>query len=289
METVGERIKKMRLEKNWTQKDLALHLGLKNDTAIANYESNYSIPKDDIKYKLCEIFDCTMDYLMGNSYYKNYEDFVRIDELTLNYKRTAEETQILCAALNYLNTHENVPIGNVIDNFTANLPINKQNLLKSIIEHLHYRYHGTIPDKSNSTSSTNNLHMCPVYGQICAGQPNWAEECLEGYLPIDPNLMGIINPEECFFLRVDGESMNKIIRNGAYALIRKQNVVENGDIAVVLIDGCDATLKKFSQNGNIVILNPQSNLNEFEPLAIDLTHTHVEILGKYIGKFEMNV
>ena len=64
MKTTGERIKQMRLEKNWTQKDLALHLGLKNDTAIANYESNYSIPKDEIKYKLCEIFDCTMDYLM---------------------------------------------------------------------------------------------------------------------------------------------------------------------------------------------------------------------------------
>lgn len=48
-----------------------------------------------------------------------------------------------------------------------------------------------------------NFYRCPVYGKISAGQPNWAEECLEGYLPIDPNLMGIVNPEECFFLRVD--------------------------------------------------------------------------------------
>lgn len=64
METTGERIKKMRLANNWTQKDLAMRLGLKNDTAIANYESNYSIPKDEMKYKLCEIFNCTMDYLM---------------------------------------------------------------------------------------------------------------------------------------------------------------------------------------------------------------------------------
>lgn len=64
METIGERIKYLRLEKNWTQKDLAMQLGLKNDTAVANYESNYSIPKDEIKYKLCELFECTMDYLM---------------------------------------------------------------------------------------------------------------------------------------------------------------------------------------------------------------------------------
>lgn len=51
--------------------------------------------------------------------------------------------------------------------------------------------------------SKNNFYPCPVYGKISAGIPNWVEECLEGYLPIDPNLMGIVNPEECFFLKVN--------------------------------------------------------------------------------------
>lgn len=54
--------------------------------------------------------------------------------------------------------------------------------------------------------------MCPVYGQIPAGEPNWAEECVEGRLPLDPNLMNIVDPEECYFLRVNGESMNKVIK-----------------------------------------------------------------------------
>ena len=88
------------------------------------------------------------------------------------------------------------------------------------------------------------FHMCPVYGKISAGIPNWAEECLEGYLPIDPDLMGIVNPDECFFLRVDGESMNKEIRNGAYALIRKQDIVENGEIAAVLVNRIYCNTKK---------------------------------------------
>lgn len=57
--------------------------------------------------------------------------------------------------------------------------------------------------KTLNNYSNSNFYRCPVYGKISAGLPNWAEECLEGYLPIDPNLMGIINPEECFFLRVD--------------------------------------------------------------------------------------
>ena len=132
----------------------------------------------------------------------------------------------------------------------------------------------------------NNLHMCPVYGQISAGQPNWAEECLEGYLPIDPNLMGIINPEQCFFLRVKGESMNQLIKNGAYALIRKQDIVENGEIAVVLVNGDEATLKKFIQHGDVIVLEPMSDDPNFKTQIYD-KNTRIQILGKYIGKFEM--
>lgn len=130
------------------------------------------------------------------------------------------------------------------------------------------------------------IYACPVYGRISAGQPNWAEECIEGRLPIDPNLMGIIDPEECYFLRVNGESMNKVIDNGAYALIRKTDWVENGEIAVVLVNGFDATLKKFSKQGDLVVLEPMSNDNSFQVQIYD-KNTPVEVIGKYIGKFEM--
>lgn len=131
------------------------------------------------------------------------------------------------------------------------------------------------------------FYMCPVYGQISAGQPNWAEECIEGRIPIDPSLMDIIDPEECFFLRVNGESMNKVIRNNAYALIRKQDIVENGEIAVVLVNGFDATLKKFSKQGDLVVLEPMSDDPSFQVQVYD-KNTTIKILGKYIGKFEMN-
>lgn len=132
----------------------------------------------------------------------------------------------------------------------------------------------------------NKLYACPVYGQISAGQPNWVEECIEGRLPIDPNMMNIVNPEECFFLRVNGESMNKVIKNGAFALIRKTDWVENGEIAVVLVNGFDATLKKFSKQDDLVILEPQSTDENFKTQVYD-KNTSIKILGKYIGKMEM--
>lgn len=131
------------------------------------------------------------------------------------------------------------------------------------------------------------FYMCPVYGKISAGIPNWAEECLEGYVPIDPNLMDIVNPEECFFLKVNGESMNKVIRNGAYALIRKQDIVKDGEIAAVLVNGFEATLKKFTKQEDLVILEPMSDDASFTTQVYN-KDTDIKILGKYIGKFEMN-
>lgn len=133
---------------------------------------------------------------------------------------------------------------------------------------------------------SDKIYMCPVYGQIPAGEPNWAEECIEGRLPLDPNLMNIVDPEECYFLRVNGESMNKIIKNGAYALIRKADWVENGDIAVVLVNGYDATLKKFTRNNDVVVLEPMSNDPTFQT-QIYTKDTPIKIIGKYIGKMEM--
>lgn len=130
------------------------------------------------------------------------------------------------------------------------------------------------------------LYMVPVYGQISAGIPNWAEECIEGRIPIDPVLFNIVDPEECFFLRVNGESMNKLIKNGSYALIRKQDFVENGEIAAVLVNGFDATLKKFNKQGDLVVLEPMSDDSSFQVQIYD-KNTPIKVIGKYIGKFEM--
>lgn len=130
------------------------------------------------------------------------------------------------------------------------------------------------------------FYMCPVYGEISAGQPNWAEECIEGRIPIDPVLFNIVDPEEHFFLRVNGESMNKLVRNGSYALIHKQDIVRDGEIAVVLVNGFEATLKKFSKQGDFVVLEPMSNDESFKTQIYD-KNTPIKILGKYVGKFEM--
>lgn len=140
---------------------------------------------------------------------------------------------------------------------------------------------------NNIDENEKQYYMCPVYGQISAGQPNWAEECIEGRIPLDYEMMNILDPEEHFFLKVNGESMNKVIRNGAFALIHKQDMVNDGEIAVVLVNGYDATLKKFTRQGDMIILEPESTDTSIKTQVYDKT-TPIKILGKYVGKMEIN-
>ena len=141
--------------------------------------------------------------------------------------------------------------------------------------------------KDDNLEKGSHIYNVPYYGKISAGTPNWAEECLEGYLPIDPELMHILNPEEYFFLRVNGESMNEIVKNGAYALIHKQDVVNDGEIAVVLVNGDEATIKEFSKKNDIVVLTPHSDDNSFKQQIYD-KNTPIRVIGKYVGKLEIN-
>lgn len=211
-----------------------------------------------------------------------------VKELNLSREEMLVSSEI-CLAIN--DSYDLIPqIDELLNNYTELSQESKRKIKKySLIKFNYFDSFSelVLDNNSNEVEEKKKFHMCPVYGKISAGQPNWAEECLEGHLPIDPNLMGIINPEECFFLRVDGESMNKVIRNGAYALIRKQDMVDNGEIAAVLVNGFDATLKKFSKQGELVILEPKSDDPSFTTQVYN-KETEIRILGKYIGKFEMN-
>lgn len=328
MSILGDRIKKERENLNLTRNDLANKLGV-SYSAIAMYEQGNREPNNELTIKLCQIFNCSVDYLIGLTSYKNpKEDLEKelyrfnLTENELNdvlncFMYDSEKVQALAFSLKFAPKYEDKKLNRereilttimyyVFDFLPENLKMreydikNKDDRIKAEKEFYEKFDKALIPakkmllslDKSKiihnyKNNQENKFYMCPVYGRIAAGQPNWAEECIEGRIPIDPVLMDIINPEECYFLKVNGESMNKVIRNGAYALIRKTDWVKNGEIAVVLVNGYDATLKKFTKQGDLVILEPMSDDPSFETQVYD-KNTEIRIIGKYIGKFETN-
>ncbi len=137
-----------------------------------------------------------------------------------------------------------------------------------------------IEDKQSLPSNAvpvdfSHLKRIPILGRIAAGAPIYAEENIEGYTFTDLN-----GGAEYFALRVRGDSMNAArIFDGDIVIIRRQDIVENGEIAAVLIDDQDATLKRFSRSGNIVTLMPQSTNPKHKPFVYDLKETNVQILG----------
>ena len=81
MKTIlGKRIEGERTRLGLSQMELANKLNLSSSASISQYESGDRIPSDDIKLKMCELFDCSMDYLMGKSYYRNTK--IRQEEIT---------------------------------------------------------------------------------------------------------------------------------------------------------------------------------------------------------------
>lgn len=143
-------------------------------------------------------------------------------------------------------------------------------------------------EEKNKVDLMDKLFSIPIVGRVPAGEPLLAEENIEGYLPIDPIMYNLSSPDNLFFLRVVGESMNNIVPDGSFVLVKKQNYAETGDVVVALVNGDnEATLKRFKDlDNNFVMLEPDSTYSEFVPRIVNLRDTEFKIIGKVIGDFK---
>ncbi|MEG2412649.1 MAG: helix-turn-helix transcriptional regulator [Clostridium sp.] len=78
MVTLADRIKELRKLNNMTQTDLGKLLRVGN-TTVSMYESGNSTPNDEIKFKMAEYFNVSLDYLLGKTNIKNSADSILKD------------------------------------------------------------------------------------------------------------------------------------------------------------------------------------------------------------------
>lgn len=120
----------------------------------------------------------------------------------------------------------------------------------------------------------------PVLGSVPAGIPLEAIQDILDWEEISEEMARL---GEYFALRIRGTSMEPRIREGDVVIIRRQEHVENGEIAVVMINGDDATIKKFYDTGSgvmLVGLNPA-----FEPLTYtpeQVAALPIRVIGKVV-------
>ncbi|QQQ87420.1 helix-turn-helix transcriptional regulator [Peptacetobacter hiranonis] len=70
---LGNRLKNLRTENNYSQKDVANKLSISNAT-LSQYESGVRQPSYDILKKLADIYCVSIDYLLGRTDIRNYEE-----------------------------------------------------------------------------------------------------------------------------------------------------------------------------------------------------------------------
>ena len=117
-----------------------------------------------------------------------------------------------------------------------------------------------------------------VLGKVAAGVPIEAVEDVIGEETISKKMA---ETGDYFGLRISGDSMEPSIHHGSIVIVRQQDDVENGDIAIVIVNGEDATCKKIEKFENGIMIVPINKAYE------EKFYTNEEIeklLVRIIGK-----
>ncbi|MBA4030466.1 MAG: repressor LexA [Planctomyces sp.] len=113
----------------------------------------------------------------------------------------------------------------------------------------------------------------PMAGQIAAGIPVLAEQQEERV-----DFSHLFDSEDHFCLKVKGDSMiEDQIAEGDFVIIKRQADARDGDIVVALVDGVDATLKRFYREPTRIRLEPANST--MKPIYSN----RVEVMGILVG------
>lgn len=116
----------------------------------------------------------------------------------------------------------------------------------------------------------------PILGNVAAGEPLFAEENIEDYVPIPAEM---VPNSEVFMLHVRGESMINVgILDGDNVLVQQQSTAKDGEMVVALVED-SATVKTFYKEDGYIRLQPENDT--MEPIIVP----DCQILGKVFGIF----
>lgn len=120
----------------------------------------------------------------------------------------------------------------------------------------------------------------PVLGYVRAGIPI---EAVEDILDYEEISLDMASKGEHFALSIRGDSMEPKISEGDVVIVRKQDIVENGELAVVLVNGNDATVKKFYMNENgVSLISTNSAYDPFYYTKEQVDTLPVRVIGKVV-------
>lgn len=137
------------------------------------------------------------------------------------------------------------------------------------------------------TSAAKKGVKIPVLGRVVAGVPIEAIQEILDYEEITPELAAT---GDFFALKIHGHSMEPRMLEGDVVIVRRQDDVDSGDVAIVLVNGDEATVKRVKKQKDGITLIA-TNTSVYEPhfySNAEITNLPVRILGRVVelrGKF----
>ncbi len=199
-----------------------------------------------------------------------------LEELALKYNRRFDGGLSKGTLSKYENNKQE-PLVSVVTNLTEILDVSSDYLLG--------RSDNPNPEENLALSANDdNVHNIPVFNSVSAGLGRLADSTPDDFVPTF--LPYGANPEEYVRINVSGDSMSPLIDDGSQILVRLQPSADNGSVAVVLVDGEEAFVKRLNYGMNWVELesiNPYYPARRFE----NTETSRVNVLGvvKEITKY----
>lgn len=140
---------------------------------------------------------------------------------------------------------------------------------------------GNTPTKAAQPKTAGRGVRIPVLGRVVAGIPIEAVEEILDYEEITPELAAT---GEFFALKIRGHSMEPRMMEGDVVIVRRQDDVESGDVAIVLVNGNEATVKRVKKQPEGITLIA-TNTSVYEPHFYsnkEIADLPVRILGRVV-------
>lgn len=187
------------------------------------------------------------------------------------YLKLRNKTQLdLAKAIGVSNT--------TINNYVKGYNTPRMDKIDKICSFLNIERSNLLEDKKE-TNSSSGIKIA-VLGTVPAGVPIAAIEDILDYEEIPKSWE---NQGEFFGLKIKGDSMYPTLENGDVVIVRKQSTADNGDTVIAMVNGDDATCKRYERFENGIMLIP--NNNAYTPTFYtneDIQSLPVTIIGKVV-------
>lgn len=185
--------------------------------------------------------------------------------------------------LNKLNQEEIAKIAGVSQQSVSNWLNCKQIPRMGIIEILANKFgvlKSELLENNSGQIATLSGYRIPILGSVTCGLPIEAIENIIDYIEVSES---IFKKGTYFGLRAKGDSMSPLIYEGDTLIVKQQDTVESGQIAIVIVNGDEATCKKIMISRYRVTLIPLNP--SYEPVIYDedeIDKLPVSIVGRVV-------